>query len=30
MPILGRMSVGVRNAESTPKIAISIAMTTKV
>jgi hypothetical protein len=30
MPILGSISVGVRTAERTPKIPISIAMTTKV
>ena len=30
MPILGKMSVGVRIAESDPKIMIKIAITTKV
>jgi hypothetical protein len=30
MPILGKMSVGVRIAESAPKIITRIAITTKV
>ncbi len=30
MPMLGKISVGVRIAESVPKIRIKIAITTKV
>jgi hypothetical protein len=30
MSMLGKMSVGVRRADATPKIMISIAMTMKV
>ena len=30
MPMFGKISVGVRIADSTPKIRISIAMTTNV